>query len=268
MGQGLSHSFDKGKKKVQASISIFILVVGEIHDPYSWLTTLSPDLITMAKPNNQKAKTNKPVNKPKPQGGKKFDENALTQLTSKIDDGLKSNNDHKQKRKQPPTNGANNQDRKRQRNSQEGGSAQKSQIPSGKADREALLKEIRELGGDEKDLELIGDIDSSDDELVKDNKKPVDGRLKDELAALSKELGFDTYQPPEANDEEDEDDEGGAALDDEEDVESDEGAEVEGEGDEEEEDEDIDDTPKKVGNMVSWPSFFVTSLTTNQSTDL
>ena len=194
---------------------------------------------TMAKPNN-KSKTQRPK-----KGGPKLDESALTQLTSKIDQSLKSN-DHK--RKQPPTNGASDQDRKRQRNS--GGAPQKD---SAKPDRATLLQEIRELGGDEKDLELIEDIDSSDDELVLDTKQPIDRGLKDELAALSKQLGFATYQPPEASEEEEEDEDegeaGGAELDGGEDS-SGEDSLAEGNQDEEDDDDGVE-APKKVGNLVS-----------------
>ena len=159
------------------------------------------------------------------QDGRKFDDNALDQLTSKID-GKLSSNDHK--RKKPPTSSTDDQHQKRQRNSQSSFSEK-----NAKEDDEALLEEIRALGGDESDLALIKDIDSDDEDYVKDSKKPLDKSLKDELAAFSKQLGLAELAPSEASDEE-------------EDVEGDEDDEEE---EESEEDED-DDPPMKVGNQV------------------
>lgn len=180
------------------------------------------------------------------QDGRGFDENALTQLTSKIDKNLGAKDN---KRKNPPTTASGNQHQKRQRGSDEISSERDPKRKS-KDNRDELLEEIRALGGDERDLELIQDIDSEDDEYVKDSKKPIDKSLKDELAKFSKELGFADLAPVEASDDEVEEE------DEVEDEEVDDDGEEEQEAAEEEEDESDDDesvapAPRKPGDMVS-----------------
>jgi ribosome biogenesis protein MAK21 len=163
------------------------------------------------------------------------------------------------KRKQPPTKGAGDQHQKRQRNS-EGSTDDKK---SGKIDEKTLLEEIKALGGDESDLALIQGIDSDDEEYAQGSKdsKSVDKGLKDELAALSKQLGFAEVELSEASDEEEEEEE-----------EAEEENEAEDVDDDEDEDEDEveapKEAPKKKGNMVGWTSFIVAFLTTNSNTDL
>lgn len=158
-------------------------------------------------------------------GGLSFNEDALAKLTSRIDQGL--NNDHK--RKKPPTNASPAQTTKKQRNSDAAPATNGS-----KTDQEALLAEILALGGDEDDLELINGVDS-DDEVVGENKAPVDKKLRDELAALSKELGFAEIAPQEASEEEEEEEE-----------EDDEGDN----DDEDERGEELVHESRKMGNMV------------------
>ncbi|KAJ6781036.1 hypothetical protein PWT90_04776 [Aphanocladium album] len=126
-------------------------------------------------------------------GGPSFNENALAKLTSRIDQNL-TDNDHKRKR--PPTNASPAQTAKKQRSSDAAPATNGS-----RNDQEALLAEILALGGDEDDLELINGVDS-DDEVVGDSKAPVDKKLRDELAALSKELGFAEIAPQEASEDE------------------------------------------------------------------
>jgi ribosome biogenesis protein MAK21 len=184
--------------------------------------------------------------------GPSFDNSALDNLTSTIDNKLG-------KRKQPPTKGAGDQHQKRQRNS-EGSTDDKK---SGKIDEKTLLEEIKALGGDESDLALIQGIDSDDEEYAQGSKdsKSVDKGLKDELAALSKQLGFAEVELSEASDEEEEEEE-----------EAEEENEAEDVDDDEDEDEDEveapKEAPKKKGNMVGWTSFIVAFLTTNSNTDL
>jgi ribosome biogenesis protein MAK21 len=172
--------------------------------------------------------------------GSGLDEKSLDKLTSSIDKKLTSN-DHK--RKQPPTKAAGDQHQKRQRNSEGSVSDKK----GSKIDNKTLLEEIKSLGGDERDLELIQDIDSEDEAFVQDSKA-VDKSLKDELAAFSKQLGFEEVEVSEASDDEEEAEE--AEDDDEEDGDEDED-EDEDEEDEEDEEETKDVIPKKVGNLVS-----------------
>ncbi|KAK5987671.1 Ribosome biogenesis protein NOC1 [Cladobotryum mycophilum] len=136
-----------------------------------------------------------------PRGGPSFNENALASLTSKLDEKL-SGNDHK--RKNPPTESSGKQqNQKKQRSSDDKSSKNDSAL-----DHETLLAEIRALGGNEEDFDLINDVESSDEAYTEASKQPVDKRLKDELLALSKELGFAELKPVEANASEDEDEDG------------------------------------------------------------
>lgn len=177
-----------------------------------------------------------------PRGGLSFNEDALAKLTSRIDQGL-TNND--QKRKRPPTNASPAQTTKKQRSSDA--------VPATngiKTDQEALLAEILALGGDEDDLELINGVDS-DDEVVGESKAPVDKKLRDELAALSKELGFAEFAPPEASEDEVVEESEEVAEEDEE---------------EDEEDEEVEEkapVSRKMGNMVRGPQLGEAYLTTN-----
>lgn len=182
--------------------------------------------------------------------GPSFDNSALDNLTSTIDNKLG-------KRKQPPTKGAGDQHQKRQRNS-EGSTDDKK---SGKIDEKTLLEEIKALGGDESDLALIQGIDSDDEEYAQGTKdsKSVDKGLKDELAALSKQLGFAEVELSEASDEEEEEEEEAEEENEAEDIDDDE---------DEDEAEAPKEAPKKKGNMVGWISFIVAFLTTNSDTDL
>lgn len=187
--------------------------------------------------------------------GRSFNEDTLAQLTSRIDQSLSGKD---QKRKQPPTNASDKQQPKRQRGPENG--QPKSGPKDRKDDQAALLAEIKALGGDEKDLELINEVNSDDEDYVKDSKRPVDKRLKEELAALSKELGFAEIAPEAASDvdegEEEEDEDDG------------------GEDDEEEEQDDAEsDTPQQNGNrkpggMVSANSSLPVSLTADSRPDI
>lgn len=162
-------------------------------------------------------------------GGPSFNEDALAKLTSRIDQGL-TNND--QKRKRPPTNASPAQTTKKQRSSDAGPTTNGT-----KTEQEALLAEILALGGDEDDLELINGVDS-DDEVVGESKAPVDKKLRDELAALSKELGFAEFAPQEASEDE--------AAEENEEVDE----EEEEDEDDEEEVEEKGPVSRKMGNMV------------------
>ncbi|PQK09342.1 hypothetical protein BB8028_0001g14120 [Beauveria bassiana] len=169
-------------------------------------------------------------------GGLTFNEDALAKLTSRIDHSL-TDNDHKRKR--PPTNASPAHMVKKQRN------FDAEPVTHGsKADQEALLAEILALGGDEDDLELINGIDS-DDELVGESKAPVDKKLRDELEALSKKLGFSEFVPQEAS-EASEDEDGEEA----------EREEVEDEeGDEDDDDQEEEKIPESrhLGNLTFEP---------------
>lgn len=134
-----------------------------------------------------------------------FNEAALTQLTSKIDKTLsKSHKDEKpEKRKRPDVPERGPQPKKRRR--AEGKPERKSGRTDGKKNADPaiagkitsseLLVEIKALGGDEKDLELVANIDSGiEDELeesaglARDVK--LDGVFRKELAQFASSLGF------------------------------------------------------------------------------
>ncbi|KAH8199917.1 hypothetical protein TruAng_005913 [Truncatella angustata] len=110
---------------------------------------------------------------------------------------------------------------------------------TGASSSNALLDEIRALGGDEQDLELVDGLESEDETFGEDAKsKTLDKGLEAELAKFALGLGFEKVQPPEA----DEDD---AQLDAE--------GGQEGEGDWEEasdEDDEDDQVAEKPGQTV------------------
>ncbi|KAL7942324.1 CBF/Mak21 family domain-containing protein [Trichoderma barbatum] len=143
-------------------------------------------------------------------------QNGLGELTSQIQEKLNGN---PYKRKNPPTEAAGKQKQRRQRDSEGAPPAKSTKI-----DDDALMAEIKALGGDEDDWRLINEVASDDEAVASESKAPVDKRLKDELAALSKELGFAGLAPVDASDEEEE-----------------EGGQEEEEEDEEDEDEDFED---------------------------
>jgi ribosome biogenesis protein MAK21 len=140
-----------------------------------------------------------------------FDEPALEKLTSHIEQNLTSSTGNQQKRKKPPTVGDNDnsdikQNRKRQRNASDRPSRPKKIDKGAKRhvnEKDILLAEIKSLGGDEKDLELVEGIDSDEDQ-AQSVKLQIDEKLKAELAKLSRELGFADHQPSEASEEEEE----------------------------------------------------------------
>lgn len=184
-----------------------------------------------------------------PKEAKGFDENALSQLTSKIDQGLSGKEN---KRKKPPTDASSKQQQKRPRGSLD---APPKEAP--KVDRDALLAEIKALGGDEQDLDLINGVDSDDEEdYANDSKAPLDKKLRDEIAALSKELGLAEHVPSEADEDEDE-------AEDEDEEDNNEDGQDEDDAEESSEDDDENPAPRKVGNMVSTSSLFKASLTAN-----
>ena len=187
------------------------------------------------------------------QGGltQSLDDKSLSQLTSKIEQNLNGND---QKRKKPPTNASSKNERKRRR-AEDGPSDLSSSGNLG-----ALLAEIKALGGDEKDLELIGDVESADETYAEDDKRTVDKKLKAEIAALSKELGFAEIEPDAAS----EVDEGSASdRQDEQNGGDDDEADEEEPGDADTQRLDAD-VRRKAGNLVSAHYSLKALLTTDQ----
>lgn len=151
-------------------------------------------------------------------------QNGMSRIASQIEAKLNGN---PYKRKNPPTEASGKQKQQKQRKQRDAEAAPPAKGSS--PDDEALLAEIKALGGDEDDWRLINEVASDDEAIASESKAPVDKRLKDELAALSKELGFSALAPADASDEEEEEDE-----------------DEDGDEDEEEEDDDEDEEQDNV----------------------
>ena len=154
----------------------------------------------MAKKRTKAQKEAKPV----------FDDAALTKLTAKIDTALSKpqTKEHKQKDERPGKRKRSDNETKdatpKKRQAQEAtngvGKHQKAQKPqkpqkSQKGRNLDLLEEIKALGGDEDDLDLVAGIDSDAEEGQgpKPSKasEDLDKSLKNELAKFAAGLGFD-----------------------------------------------------------------------------
>lgn len=151
---------------------------------------------------------------PKAAGKPAFDEAALSKLTAKIDTELSkpkaAPKPQKQKQKQKderPAKRKRNEDdstkdanpKKRQAQETSNGSTKpkKTKTPKDKKDKKIeLLEEIKLLGGDEADLDLVAGIDSDaeDGQGTKSSKTSstdMDKKLKNELAKFAAGLGFE-----------------------------------------------------------------------------
>ncbi|KAG6006285.1 hypothetical protein E4U21_007167 [Claviceps maximensis] len=181
-------------------------------------------------------------------GRQSFDKNSLAELTSKIDQNLSS---HDHKRKNPPTNAGIQKEQKRRRQSDQI-EPRKAQAGQEKVDQDALLAEIKALGGDEQDLELINGVDSDDETGAKASTGRIDKTLKDDLFALTKELGFSNLAPEvtiesEPEEEEEIDDDGDEQS-------SDDNEETNEDDSDDEENNVVEKKPvKKVGGMTFEP---------------
>jgi ribosome biogenesis protein MAK21 len=163
-----------------------------------------------------------------------FDDNALSKLTAKIDQKLsetkqgpkkkqsqrslkspQSKPDLKRKRQddkpehaakkrteEPKRNFKDKPDKKNKSANKKGPKS----TQNGTSSNNVLLDEIRALGGDEQDLELVGDVDSEDETLGSDTKgNKLDKALQAELAKFASGLGFDKAQPEVAEEDEQDD---------------------------------------------------------------
>ena len=198
-----------------------------------------------------------------------FDETALANLTAKIGKNLDNPGDDGRsgKRKRQDGGAGAPLPKKRQVETetseprQNGGKGGKGKKNAGKLTRSELLEEIRALGGDEEDLELVTGIDSDQEDGAPKSKPAeaqVDDSFKNELAKFASGLGFqnlpqeddaatdDEIAQQQANEEEDEEVE-------EEEEENDEAQD--GDEDEEmDEPEPVEEEPekgKKAGKLVS-----------------
>ncbi|KAF6810931.1 CBF/Mak21 family protein [Colletotrichum sojae] len=134
-----------------------------------------------------------------------LNEQSLTALTAKIDKSLgkgdKEDAAKKSKKRKHPVEDASASPLQRKKQSHghlRAGkeSTTKAESETGGAlSRSALLEEIRALGGDEEDLELIEDIDSDQDRAseVDDAESAVDVKLQSDLLAFAAQLGLQDY---------------------------------------------------------------------------
>ncbi|KAI0176636.1 CBF/Mak21 family-domain-containing protein [Pestalotiopsis sp. NC0098] len=166
-----------------------------------------------------------------------FDDNALSKLTEKIDQKLSESKkapkkkqsqqnlkspqskqdkpDLKRKRQddkaEPAAKKRNDQpkkdfkdkiaNKKNSKSNKKGPKPAQNGAENGASSSNTLLDEIRALGGDEKDLDLIGDVDSDDENI---GGGGLDKALQAELAKFASGLGFEKVQPEEADEEEEE----------------------------------------------------------------
>ncbi|KAI8958766.1 CBF-domain-containing protein [Daldinia sp. FL1419] len=148
-----------------------------------------------------------------------FDEAALSKLTAKIDSQLAESKKAPGKKDQgkrkhdqigdsvqsPPNKRKNIPKPSDNNNHRNPKKPQKPAGPPKEASSNALLDEIRALGGDEEDLKLIEGVNSEDEESgnVK-SKKSADKDLRAELAKFAAGLGFDDVKPESDEEEADE----------------------------------------------------------------
>ena len=137
-----------------------------------------------------------PKNKGKGQKAPKpaFDEAALSQLTAKIDTNLSQSKERPpEKRKRDDYDSRDSNPKKRQ--AQEPKGNRQSPKKAGKESSSSLLDEIRLLGGDESDLELVTGVDSDAEEGQSANagksSSELDRAFQKELAKFASGLGFE-----------------------------------------------------------------------------
>lgn len=150
-----------------------------------------------------------------------LNEQTLTALTAKIEKNLdknaKDDNSNKTKKRKHTSEGppASPRHRKKQAQGRQDSTTDVRDVPTktqgskgGPLSRDALLEEIRALGGDEEDLDLIEDIDSDQEEAGEEKESAVvDSKLKGELAAFAAQLGFQQYHDQATADDDDQNDE-------------------------------------------------------------
>lgn len=137
-----------------------------------------------------------------------LNEQSLSALTAKIDKSLgKGDREEvatKSKKRKHAAEGASASPRQRKKQShghlgaeknQDGSTTKAESKKGGALSRSALLEEIRALGGDEDDLELIEDVDSDQDRAseVDGPESAVDVKLQSDLLAFAAQLGLQEY---------------------------------------------------------------------------
>jgi ribosome biogenesis protein MAK21 len=141
-----------------------------------------------------------------------FDETALAQLTSKIDQSLgDAGKQHHTKRKRQRDNDDEHASKRHHTHPSRHNPRRESTGGPNNRQPPNLLDEILALGGNEDDLELVANVDSGDEGGGAPRQKAsseavVDKSLKDELALFASSLGlnkFRTHEDPETDEESD-----------------------------------------------------------------
>jgi ribosome biogenesis protein MAK21 len=141
-----------------------------------------------------------------------FDQNALAQLTAKLDTALpvKADGAPPAKRKRAQDADGNDGAKKRK-----GAAKTQKARDSGNEDgpdqeeENILLKEILALGGDEDDYNLVANVDSGDEggqapAPKSSSSNRLDSALQEELAKFASALGFQQHRPDDEDSEDDE----------------------------------------------------------------
>ncbi|KAI0136246.1 ribosome biogenesis protein MAK21 [Xylariales sp. AK1849] len=157
-----------------------------------------------------------------------FDDSALSSLTARIDQKLsEKHGDKKQphaspqakpelkrkRREEKPERTAkkrSDQPKQDAKRDKKNGRKPRSAAPNDRSASvsDVLLDEIKALGGDAKDLELVGDVDSEDENIDGNaDEKQLDKSLQAEIAKFASGLGFERVKPEEPAEDEEEDDE-------------------------------------------------------------
>lgn len=136
----------------------------------------------------------------KRKGSARTDEPSFSDLKDKIDQALKQKEPHAAKRKSEDDSAAKQGPRKKQQRhkpgpnpprtekSKENGAQNHAEAPP--ASGNALLDEIRALGGDENDLDLVMGVASDSENEYDDSSAPLSKDMRSELAQFASQLGF------------------------------------------------------------------------------
>lgn len=127
-------------------------------------------------------------------------EHSFPDLRDKIDQALKHKEPNTTKRKSEDDSAAKQGPRKKQQRQKPGPNSPHAERPKENgaqnhkkappASENALLDEIRALGGDEKDLDLVMGVPSDSENEYDDSSATVSQNMRQELAQFANQLGF------------------------------------------------------------------------------
>lgn len=128
------------------------------------------------------------------------DERSFSDLRNKIDQALKQKEPHAAKRKSEDDSAAKQGPRKKQQRHKPAPNPPRTEKPKENgaqnhtevkpASENALLDEIRALGGDENDLDLVMGVASDSEDEYGDSSAPLSKDMRSELAQFASQLGF------------------------------------------------------------------------------